>query len=554
MKLINRLKARLGLAKDSEASNSGGTDEAASSPKISSTAASLDSAFPASKPSPRSDAEPNEPTPAALTPRSSQKPMNENESVDDVDLMVKEFQAIQELLHSEDDSLLDIPCKAVLRSLPEEYRGPNWSPDQFPETTLQFDRNEVVEQLISGKVTFPFQTFSDQLPDGYIDAPEDAVISLDLALVVDALPSELLAVEAQPSEDMQAVANMRDFFKPNAPAEEATTSNDEEAADFAAAQEASAPQTQAEEEKTPPHQPAQPSAPAVEGAEFQPVPEPQTEPTPQPEPAPEPAPAEHPKPEDDHVETPRKPAPIAASAPKPTPAAESEREASAEIKAWSGREPSLESAPYGIDINDASLEELIALPGMGPVSAQCVLDYRNEHGPFSSIYELAQVPRIGPKTFGRVTGLSLRSHKRRQEKLNRLLGFSPEAVPSIPKLVAGIAATLKGSGALISNAEGICVAAYGTFPVANELAGALAPRLMERSRGYLKRLANNDGDCLIVPLEGHSLVLLARHKTCVVVSFDQQTPPARAIAKARSVAEEVSWLLAPRAIVQEQQS
>ena len=44
----------------------------------------------------------------------------------------------------------------------------------------------------------------------------------------------------------------------------------------------------------------------------------------------------------------------------------------------------------------ATLEQLDALPGVGPVTAQKIVDYRTEHGPFRSVDDLDQVPGIGP--------------------------------------------------------------------------------------------------------------------------------------------------------------
>jgi len=52
-----------------------------------------------------------------------------------------------------------------------------------------------------------------------------------------------------------------------------------------------------------------------------------------------------------------------------------------------------------VNLNTATLAELLTLPGIGETRAQAILAYRAEHGPFTRIEELQNVSGIGPVTY-----------------------------------------------------------------------------------------------------------------------------------------------------------
>ena len=56
-------------------------------------------------------------------------------------------------------------------------------------------------------------------------------------------------------------------------------------------------------------------------------------------------------------------------------------------------------------LSSATAEQLDSLPGIGPATAQKILDYRAAHGAFRSVDELDEVPGIGPARVEQLRGL-----------------------------------------------------------------------------------------------------------------------------------------------------
>ena len=52
-----------------------------------------------------------------------------------------------------------------------------------------------------------------------------------------------------------------------------------------------------------------------------------------------------------------------------------------------------------VNINQANVEELTKVPGVGKATAQRIIDYRTQHGPFSSIEDLKKIKGIGKAKF-----------------------------------------------------------------------------------------------------------------------------------------------------------
>ena len=61
--------------------------------------------------------------------------------------------------------------------------------------------------------------------------------------------------------------------------------------------------------------------------------------------------------------------------------------------------------PGKVDLNTATLTDLDTLPGVGPVTAQSIVDWRAEHGRFASVDQLREVDGIGPSRFEKLRDL-----------------------------------------------------------------------------------------------------------------------------------------------------
>ncbi len=66
------------------------------------------------------------------------------------------------------------------------------------------------------------------------------------------------------------------------------------------------------------------------------------------------------------------------------------------------RRPATSGGTTLININSASETELEELPGVGPVTAAAIIDYRTQNGPFATVDDLIDVTGIGPSTLEQI--------------------------------------------------------------------------------------------------------------------------------------------------------
>src|SRR5262249_55183092 len=80
-----------------------------------------------------------------------------------------------------------------------------------------------------------------------------------------------------------------------------------------------------------------------------------------------------------------------------------------------------------VDVNSATVDELHAVRGLGKTRALEIVRYRDKHGPFTSLDQLAGVPHMGDMPWGELDQVKL--------KLTvRIEGEAPPIVPDAPKV------------------------------------------------------------------------------------------------------------------------
>ena len=67
-------------------------------------------------------------------------------------------------------------------------------------------------------------------------------------------------------------------------------------------------------------------------------------------------------------------------------------------------EPDEDAAAFPVDLTAADAQALEAVPGIGPATAQAILDYRAAHGSFRSVEELLEVEGIGAALLDEIRG------------------------------------------------------------------------------------------------------------------------------------------------------
>jgi|GEM_PF-3456538 len=431
------------------------------------------------------------------------------------------------------------PLAEALRLIPQQHvKEP--AAGTGPDKTITIGIDNLYAQLARGKVSISVAELAYFIPSHLLarSAFEDkaTMVSLPLAIVVKAVGAQALRKRTSQNTRCYDIGGLDDpFAKPDT--RPAVEDEIESPAETAPAK-VEKPAVPAREEPPP-----APPPPAPEEV-TPPVPE-VTEETAQPataeavaQAAEEPAPAEPQVP----VEQPPEPAEETAK-PVEAPAEK------AEIPSEPVEELDFVEMPGCMNVNTATVQDLMTLAGMTEPLAAKIVEWRTQHGPFKTIFDLCSIPRFNRKIFKQITGMPYTAKKEhRRVKLAAMLHIQPAKAGNLSVVAAAVANAGGFAGCVISDKDGLLLAESGAGKDGETL-GAIAPKTVRQIMENMQLLSMEHLDSVTMGVKGTLYTMVAAPHAVLTAIHEESRITRAQLLFARKAAKELSWLLSHRVYV-----
>ena len=196
-----------------------------------------------------------------------------------------------------------------------------------------------------------------------------------------------------------------------------------------------------------------------------------------------------------------------------------------------------------VDLNSASLDTLKTLGGISAGIAHEIVAYREGHGRFDSIFDLARVPGIGRKRFRRITGMPYSYvNRHRQKTLAKLLGIPVNAISRLPTIASAVAKSSGLTGCVISDKDGLLLAESGVGDIAQTIS-AVIPRMLRQVRENMEELECGETDSASISVGGRLLTVIDSANVYVSIFHQANRLTNRTLKLVRAVAQEQKMAL-----------
>ncbi len=244
-------------------------------------------------------------------------------------------------------------------------------------------------------------------------------------------------------------------------------------------------------------------------------------------------------------EVPAAPTPEPEPEPEPVEAVASEPvviEPTAEPTPVLAETPTTPPSDFLINLNRCTFEDLQLIDGVGPALARRIIEYREAHGAFQSVYELRNVPGVGRKTFGALAGVPLR-------RLNRLLGVDHDTELSLTEITRLISALPGVDGCVLATSDGLPLTGQLPPQFDQERFSVFAPQLFKRVSRCTRELSVGDVNRLTLFTDEQPVSIFKAGTIYLVVVHHPDRFSKALLRRCANISEELARLCRQRAAV-----
>jgi hypothetical protein len=202
-----------------------------------------------------------------------------------------------------------------------------------------------------------------------------------------------------------------------------------------------------------------------------------------------------------------------------------------------------------VDLNVASVEQLMTLNGVTEATARRIVDYRAEHGPFADIFDVFNVPKLGRLTFKSMTGMAYSERKHhRLRRLARLLDLPQSQASRLPTIADALAAKPGFTGCVISDKEGFLLASSSGAQYAHALS-AILPKMLAQMQEQIRQFTADSVDSVSITLDGKMFTVIENQDIFLTAVHKANRLTITQFRLVTRVAEELAWVLSHRGYV-----
>lgn len=214
-----------------------------------------------------------------------------------------------------------------------------------------------------------------------------------------------------------------------------------------------------------------------------------------------------------------------------------------------GSEIEYHELPGNVNVNAASAEELMMLPGVDREIADAIIRFRDEHDGFKSIFDLQKIHGIDETKFRKMTGMKGGpKHYHRRRRLAGLLGMQLARVSDLKLVAKALIGKAGFLGCVISDNDGLVLAQSGAVELGEGLSAVL-PGIMGQMRHRMNLAGATKIGTVTMTVEDKIYAVSAVGNVVVTAVLAANMVSGTELSLIDKVTVELAWLMGLRAYV-----